>query len=242
MPAVRENPSLEQRSEQVLSIFRDYIDRFGDFPYKKYLAVFTDKSPEGYYITGSSAHEIGFAGPVAVEYTFLAHEIFHVWNAGIIKQKSNYEGWFKEGFTQYYGYLTPYRIDLYSEDKFLEHLENDYQEYIDRYESGKDMTLSKVKEELARQEGHEHGESLRLMTMYFKGPLVAALMDREIRNITNDEKDLDDLMRKMFNKFRNRKYSSQDIMVTLNEVTGYDFTEFFSNFVYGRSKLPPITD
>ena len=232
---------LDRKADEIVRIFEDYVKRFGDFPFKRYLAVFAGPTSHRHYIHGS-AHSVGFAGPVNVDYTFVAHEIFHVWNGGVIKQKSDYEGWFKEGFTQYYGYLTPYRVGLYSKKRFLRHLKKDYEGYLNRYGTEDDMALTRVKEELAREEGHYQPESARLWTMYYKGALVASLMDDEIRKRTNGLGSLDDIMRYIFHEFRDRRYSSEDVLETLNTVTGQDFTQFFSDFVYGKAKLPMASD
>jgi predicted metalloprotease with PDZ domain len=227
-------PDLERKVDEIVRVLKDYVMRFGDFRPKRYLAVFTEPTPGREYIHGS-AHSVGFAGPVNVDYTF---EIFHVWNGGIINQKSDYEGWFKEGFTQYYGYLTPYRVGLYSEERFLQHLKKDYEGYLKRYGTGDDMALTRVKEQLARKEGHHQPESARLWIMYYKGALVASRMDDEIKRRTGGIKSLDDLMYYMFHKFGDERYSSEDVLEALNAVTGRDFTGFFSNFVYGTAKLP----
>ena len=232
---------LESRANEMVLIFNDYIARFGDFPYKRYLAVFTDRTPDGKYITGSSAHVVGFAGSIRVDQSFVAHEIFHIWNAGIIKQKSYYEGWFKEGFTQYYGYLTPYRIGLYSKERFLQYLKSDYEAYIQRYEAGNDIPLSRVREETARKEGHLRLDVSKLHTMYHKGALVAAIIDEEIKKRTNNLKTLDDVMKYMFQNFTNKRYSTEDILESVNIVSGQDFSKFFFDFVYGTTKLPNIS-
>lgn len=232
---------LEQRADEIIRIFKDYMARFGDFPFERYLAVFTDRTPDGKYITGSSAHVVGFAGFIRVDHSFIAHEIFHVWNAGIIKQKSDYEGWFKEGFTQYYGYLTPYRIGLYSKERFLDYLNGDYEAYAKRYEAGDDVPLSRVKEGTARKEGYLQPDSVKLRTMYNKSALVAAAMDEEIRKRTNNLKKLDDFMKYMFQQFKNRRYSTDDILEAINEVTNQDFSKFFLDFIYGTTKLPKIS-
>jgi predicted metalloprotease with PDZ domain/thioredoxin-related protein len=234
------SPDLEQKADEVAQVFKDYVMRFGDFPFRRYLAVFTKPTPNGKYITGSSAHGVGFAGPINGGYSFVAHEVFHVWNGGMITQRSDYEGWFKEGFTQYYGYLTPYRVGLYSKERFLRHLKKDYEGYLKRYGTSDDMALTRVKEELARKESHDRSGSARLWIMYHKGALVASLMDDEIKERTGGLKSLDDLMRYMFHEFREREYSSEDVLAALNTVTGQDFAEFFSDFVYGTTKLPPI--
>jgi len=67
---------------------------------------------------------------------------------------------------------------------------------------------------------------------------VASLMDYEIKRRTGGIRNLDDLMYYMFHKFREEKYSSEDVLEALNTVTGQDFTGFFSDFVYGTAKLP----
>jgi predicted metalloprotease with PDZ domain len=232
---------LERKADTVAIIFKDYISRFGDFPFKKYIAIFAERTADGKYVHGS-AHGVGFAGPIdmplAFTNQFIAHEIFHVWNGRVINQKSQYEVWFKEGFTQYYGYLTPYRTGLYGEEQFIYYLRSDYQEYVNKYEAGEDIALARVNEGLARKEGHENAESIRNLVMYRKGALIASLVDDRIRESTGDKKNLDDLMRYMFVKFHDREYSSDDILKALNTITGQDFTSFFSDFIYGRTKLP----
>ncbi len=228
---------LERRVDNIVTIFGDYVTRFGDFPYKNYLAIFAQPAPDGRYIHGS-AHSTGFAGPVNVGPSFVAHEIFHVWNGGIANQKSDYEGWFKEGFTEYYGYLTPYRVGLYSEERFLQHLKRNYEGYLKRYGTKDDIALTRVKEQLARKEHREQSWSAKIWSMYHKGSLVASLMDSEIRKRTYGRKNLDDLMDYMFQEFRGKRYSSANILEALNAVTGQDFSQFFSDYVYGRTKLP----
>ncbi|MGB9596075.1 MAG: M1 family aminopeptidase [Candidatus Poribacteria bacterium] len=234
---------LNRRADIAVKLFNDYISRFGDFPFKKYLAIFADKTTDGKYIHGS-AHGLGFAGPMEMPppflYQFIAHEIFHVWNGGIINQKSNYEVWFKEGFTQYYGYITPYRAGIYSEDQFYNYLNSDYQEYSKIYEAGDDMALARVNEKIARKEGHEQPESIRNIIMYRKGALVASLIDKEIKKATNGKKNVDDLIRYMINSYRDKSYSSDNILKSLNAITNQDWSGFFADFVYGRTKLPPL--
>ena len=71
---------------------------------------------------------------------------------------------------------------------------------------------------------------------------MASHLDKEIRKRTDGRRSLDDLMYYIFHEFRERKYSSKDILEALNTVTEQDFSQFFSDFVYGTAKLPPITD
>lgn len=64
-------------------------------------------------------------------------------------------------------------------------------------------------------------------------------MDSEIRKRTGCRKSLDDLMNYMFHESRERRYSSEDVLEALETVAQQDFSQFFSDFVYGRVKLPP---
>lgn len=230
---------LEKKTTEAIEIFRDYIMRFGDFPFKRYLGIFAGKTDDNKIIHGS-AHGTGFTGPIWVDRTFVAHEIFHVWNGGIIHQKSDYEAWFKEGFTEYYGYLTPYRTGLYSKSRFLRHLKGNYRQYLRKYGTQDDMPLSRVREKLARRESYEQPISVRTWIMYNKGALVASLMDNEIKRRTDGRKSLDDLMNYMFHEFSDQEYSSEDVLEALNSVTGQDFSQFFLDYIYGTTKLPEV--
>ena len=232
------NLDLEKKASNMVEIFRDYVMRFGDFPFKRYLGVFAGPAADGNNMH-SSAHGTGFIGPMYVDYSFVAHEAFHVWNGGITMQKSDYEVWFKEGFTQYYGYLTPYRTGIYSKERFLQYLRRDYGAYLQKYGTDDDMPLTRVKEKTARKEGQEQVSSAKVWIMYHKSALVASLMDNEIRKRTDGRKSLDDVMYHMFHEFREQRYSSEDVLEALNTVTQQDFSQFFSTYVYGRAKLPP---
>lgn len=160
--------NLELKADEMVEIFRDLVKRFGDFPFKRYLGIFSGPTADGKRIHGS-AHGTGFTGPMYVDHTFVAHEAFHVWNGGIIRQKSDYQVWFKEGFSQYYGYLTPYRTGIYDRKRFLWYLERDYKAYLRKYGTNDDMPLARVKEEMARKEGHEQPSSAKVWIMYYKG-------------------------------------------------------------------------
>lgn len=236
---------LESKGDTAVKIFNDYTSRFGDFPFSKYVAIFAARTPDGKYIHGT-AHGSGFAGPIEMSnlYTlqFMAHEIFHVWNGRLIKQKSDYEAWFKEGFTQYYGYLTPYRSGLYGKEIYLQYLKNDYNEYQRIYENGLDMALTRVNEGIARREGFTQADSIRVWTMYNKGALVAHLMNITIMELTKGQKNLDDLMNYMFNNYRYKSYTTDDILKAVNTITGQDFSKFFLDYIYGRAKLPPLKE
>lgn len=236
---------LESKGDTAVKIFNDYTSRFGDFPFSKYVAIFAAKTPDGKYIHGT-AHGSGFAGPIEMGniYTlqFMAHEIFHVWNGRLISQKSDYEVWFKEGFTQYYGYITPYRAGLYGKDIYLQYLKNDYSEYLKIYENGLDMAVTRVNEGIARREGFTQADSIRVWIMYNKGALVAHLMNNTIMEYTKGQKTLDNLMNYMFNNYRYKSYTTDDILKAVNNITGQDFSKFFMDYIYGRAKLPPVKD
>lgn len=236
---------LESKGDTAVKIFNDYTSRFGDFPFSKYVAIFAARTPDGKYIHGT-AHGSGFAGPIEMGnlYTlqFMAHEIFHVWNGRLIKQKSDYEVWFKEGFTQYYGYITPYRAGLYGKEIYLQYLKNDYNEYLRIYENGQDIALTRVNEGIARREGFTQADSIRVWVMYNKGALVAHLLNTTIMELTKGQKSLDDLMNYMFSNYRYKSYTTDDILRAVNNITGQDFSKFFMDYIYGRAKLPPIKD
>ncbi len=236
---------LESKGDTAVKIFNDYTSRFGDFPFSKYVAIFAARTPDKKYIHGT-AHGSGFAGPIEMGnfYTlqFMAHEIFHVWNGRLINQKSDYEAWFKEGFTQYYGYITPYRAGLYSKEVYLQYLKRDYNEYLRIYENGLDMALTRVNEGIARREGFTQADSIRVWTMYNKGALVAHLVNVTIMELTNGQKNLDDLMNYIFINYRYKSYTTDDILKAVNSITGHDFSKFFADYIYGRAKLPPLIE
>jgi len=159
----------------------------------------------------------------------IAHELFHVWNGRAIKYQDVKEYWFSEGFTEYYSYIISSRLGIINERKLLNSLENIFSRYLTYAGSAsiRDSGLNKTKRENAS-------------LIYGGGCVVALVMDIEIRNMTNNKKSLDNLMKLMYKEYADsqQKYTCDDILKIASKITNSDFSEFFKRYLTGTEVIP----
>ena len=155
---------------------------------------------------------------------FLGHEVFHIWNGlTALTPFTSKERWFAEGVTNYYSDITSKQLGYLSENEFFKRLENACEAYLEvphEYAIGDDFRDSRL--------------------LYAGGSLVAASLDFQIRLMTKNRKNLNDVMQQMYRKFPDNtiEYTQRDIIRTVNKVSGKDFDPFFQTYVTGTERLP----
>ena len=62
----------------------------------------------------------------------------------------------------------------------------------------------------------------------------------QIRTLTQNRSDLDDVMQQMYREFglTGRAYAMKDVIRIVSRITGEDFEPFFSKYVTGTERLP----
>jgi len=152
---------------------------------------------------------------------FIAHEVFHLWNGKAIEH-TGHENWFSEGFTDYYAMVMCARSGLISEEEFIQRLRRASERYFTK--SGQRSIREARDYEL----------------QYAGGSLVAACLDIQIRKLTNNIKNLDDLMRQMYHEFgkTGKEYSMEEVIRIANGITRTDHAEFFTRYIEGTDELP----
>jgi len=180
-----------------------------------------------------------------------AHEFFHLWNVKRIRPaslhpvdytKEQYTRalWFAEGVTNTYGSYTLERTGLWSKQQ----LYHDLSEQItalearsaNRWQSAEQSSLDAWLEKYPLYENPEHSVSY-----YTKGQVLGVLLDILIRDRTDNEKSLDDVLREMNNDFgvTGKPYrDSLDVQLTAEKVAGGSFDDFFKHYVAGANPLP----
>ena len=87
------------------------------------------------------------------------------------------------------------------------------------------------------------------ISYYPKGELIGMVLDLIIRGKTDGKASLDEVMRRMYDEFylkspnatyylRGRGYIPEDFQRVASQVSGYDFTDFFSRYVRDVEPLP----
>ena len=159
----------------------------------------------------------------------MGHELFHYWNGNHVlvgKDKSAVE-WFGEGFTEYYASLTLFRTGLISQDLWYRKLETYLARHIITTRLWPVETLSLVD---AGKEKHKNW-----LRIYGSGATMALILDIEIRSVTGGTRGLDDVMRRLADRFGEpgSRFEVSDILSAVNGVSGKDFAAFFDAHITG---------
>jgi predicted metalloprotease with PDZ domain len=180
-----------------------------------------------------------------------AHEFFHLWNVKRIRPatldpvdytKEQYTRalWFAEGVTSTYAAYTVVRSQLWSKDQFYLDLSQQISELevrpASRWQSAEESSIDAWLERYPLYNRPEESVSY-----YAKGQVLGFLLDILIRDRTDNEKSLDDVLRAMNNEFakKNMPYrDSLDVRLTAEQVAGGSFEEFFRKYVSQAEPLP----
>ena len=180
-----------------------------------------------------------------------AHEFFHLWNVKRIRPatldpvdytKEQYTRalWFAEGVTSTYAAYTLVRTQLFSKDQFYFDLSQQVSELenrpANRWQSAEESSLDAWLEKYPL-----YNRPQESVSYYAKGQVLGVLLDVLIRDRTNNERSLDDVLRAMNNEFakQNKPYrDSLDVRLTAERVAGGSFENFFSKYVSHAEALP----
>jgi predicted metalloprotease with PDZ domain len=148
--------------------------------------------------------------------------------------------WFAEGVTSTYAVYTVVRSQLWNKDQFYFDLSEQISELearpANQWQSAEESSLDAWLEKYPLYNRPEESVSY-----YAKGQVLGVLLDILIRDRTDNEKSLDDVLRAMNNQFakQNKPYrDSLDIRLTAEQVAGGSFEDFFSKYVSHAQSLP----
>lgn len=181
----------------------------------------------------------------------VAHEFFHLWNVKRIRPKAlekfDYEQenytpslWFSEGTTSYYDLLIPLWAGLYNSKIFLDNLGKEITRFLvtpgrevqPLAESSFDAWIK-----LYRRDANSDNSQ---MSYYLKGELVSLLLDLLIRDRTQNQRSLDDVMRQMWEKFGKSEigFTENQLKEVIESVAERDLTDFFQDHLHTTKELP----
>ena len=185
--------------------------------------------------------------------TFLSlcsHEYFHSWNVKRIKpakfepyqlqQEVHTELlWFFEGITTYYDELFLVRSGVISKENYLDMLARNITRYM-RGNGRKKQTITESSfDAWTKFYKQDENASNAIVSYYVKGGLVAFCLDFEIRRLSNENKNLDDLMRLIWKNYgkNNIGVNERDIQKTTEELVGTSMNDFFKEVLYSTKEL-----
>jgi predicted metalloprotease with PDZ domain len=233
---------------------------FGGLPYDRYLFLLHLSNGYGGLEHRESCSLIfsrnGFKKRESYEdfLTLVAHEFFHLWNVKRIRPKEletfDYDGenytpslWFSEGATSFYDNLIPLRAGLYDARTYLKNLSKT----ITRFLTTPGRSVQPLSEssfdawiKLYRPDTNTPNSQ---MSYYLKGELVTFLIDLAMRRRHENQRSMDDVMRKLWTEFGQADggevgFTPGDLKGTIEAVAEFDLTSFFAKYIDGLLELP----
>jgi len=180
-----------------------------------------------------------------------SHEYFHTWNIKQIKpaaffpydlQQESYTSqlWAFEGITSYYDDLGLLRSGLITENRYLELLG----QTATRVWRGSGRAKQSVAESSfdAWTKFYKQDENApnAIVSYYTKGSLIALSLDLRLRQLTGQQKSLDDLMRHLWQHYGKKQIGVPEgkIEEIAADIAGTDLDDFFQRYVYGTEDTP----
>lgn len=260
----RHNANLPRIAADLAQVCAAQIRLFGDAPFTEYWFL-TNVVGDGY---GGLEHRNSTAllcnrddlpakaeGDKADEYlTFLglaSHEYFHSWNVKSIKPDSftpynlhaeNYTTllWAFEGITSYYDDLMLVRCGLLTVEQYLERLSHTLTG-VRRGTGRLKQTLEEASfDAWIKYYRPDENASNALLSYYTQGSLAALVLDLTIRQRSQWQKSLDDVMRVLYRDFgkAGRGVSAAEWERVAAEVTGLDLSVLFDQLLRQLDAIP----
>lgn len=228
---------------------------FGEIPYKQYITfnVFAERGIGGLEHLNSylgvlpKAAASSNAIPNLVGLT--SHEFFHAYNVKRIRPaemwpyrywERNYTPllWVSEGITDYYTGRGLLRAGLFKPEDYLQTRGN----LLGSVQSVEAAKYISVEEASINTwfGGVGGGNQPFVVDYYSRGDVLGLLLDLSIRHDTKGAATLDDVMRALYTNFykKNRGFTTEDLISTINQITKKDYHSFFEKYVAGTESLP----
>lgn len=179
------------------------------------------------------------------------HEYFHTWNVKRIRpielgpfdyDKENYTKllWVAEGITSYYDKVLMVRAGFWTKAKFLELIEG-RMNYTANTPGAEIQSLAESSFDAWIKFYRPDENSVNSSVSYYtKGAMAAALLDLFIIKHTNGNKNIDNLMKHLYQEFyvkKKRGFSEDEFKKSVESVAGKKADEFFDQVIYGKGEI-----
>lgn len=180
--------------------------------------------------------------------SLVSHEFFHTWNVRRLRPsvltKYDYEHeqyvrelWVSEGITSYYDDLFVLRTGLCTSDEYLQRLSKS----IQSVQSSPGRLIQPLVEAswdawIKHYRPDENSENSRI-SYYLKGALVAWMLDAQIRMATTNAYSLDDVMRRLWTRYRSGGFTLIQFEQLVAEVAGRSVQQWLLKNTYEAIEL-----
>lgn len=139
--------------------------------------------------------------------------------------------WMYEGVTEYFANLFQVNQDLISQDDF-------YNRMASKIESSKNFD-DEVPFTVMSKNILEEPYKSDYYNVYQKGALIGMALDIRLRELSNGEMGLLDLMKKLSGKYgKNKPFEDEELIPAIVSLTYPEIREFFSTHVTGSTPIP----
>lgn len=243
--------SLERATKAVI---KSQTDFFGDTPFKQY--IFLINAPSYFHLpsqgmgalehANSSAYlmmNMPWDGFKQFGLPVISHEFFHLWNVKRIHSSKlgpfDYTQavkttslWLSEGVTDYYAQTLLTRSGILPPSFF----EAKISEWLGATKNSK-VASSETLEQLSIDESNFSME--KAISFYTKAPLVALMLDLEIRTQTANKRSLDDVMHSLYAKAKaNKHFTDEELIGQVEQISGAQLQDFYKRYIAGHDTLP----
>ena len=215
----------------------------GGIPYNHYCFLFLGPGAGGLeHLNSQASFGISFRNRERNSYlsllSFITHEFFHLYNVKTIRPVElgpfDYDRevftpslWISEGFTCYYEPLLLRRAGIMTmEESLREH--NKAIKTIENAEGKLHMSLRQSSYDIWLNFFNRNANGNTRISYYNKGPILGLLTDIAIRQMTNNTKSLDDVMRSLYHDFhiiKGRGFTEEEYWVLCASIAGQPLTE-----------------
>lgn len=242
--------------EKVINDFKRFtaiqIEKFKGFPVDEYHFLFQILPGKAYHGVEHQKSTVITLGPTYDVFDSVypdllgvsSHELYHTWNVKAIRpiemypydyQKENLSklGYLCEGVTTYMGDLMLYKSGVFNLNDYLKELSAQLQKHFDNFgRFNYSVADSSVDTWL---DGYVPGAPGRKVSIYTEGCLLAFVTDIRIRQKTNNQFGLDEVMRRLYEDFakHNKGVSELDYMNLVAEYAGEEIQALLNDYFYG---------
>lgn len=255
------NIQLQNKGEKIIADFQKFSEEqlttMGEFETNDYHFLFQildQKAYHGVEHLSSTCIVLGPASEFNSETLYdnllgiSSHELFHYWNIIRIRPAEMYPynflsenyfttGFVAEGVTTYYGDLFLVRCGVKPMDWYLNELNKLFKRHFENYgrsfysvaDSSTDLWV----------DGYELGTPNRKVSIYVKGAIIALMLDLKIILNTKAEKNLDDVMRALWNDYykKGKGYTQADYLSVAESIGQLDLKEYETDYILGKKAV-----
>ncbi|WP_256003698.1 M61 family metallopeptidase [Pedobacter deserti] len=252
------NYDTEKLKKDMARIVEEATAMYGENPNKHYTFIVHNYQSGGGGLehlnsTVLGATRNGYTNP-KIYLGFLnlvAHEYYHLWNVKRLRPQAlgpfDYENenyttslWVAEGFTAYYENKLMHRSGFLTTEETVQNLATAITGVVNTPGAKIQSVAEASYDAWIKYYRPNENSNNSTISYYNKGEVLGMFMDLEISNATKGTRNLDDVMKAMYDEYykaKGRGYTDSEFKAMVEKLSGVDFTAFWEKYVNGTGPL-----